>query len=448
MLETNLSLLPQAGRGKVPKAVIVGLEADSLDELEGLLKTLEIDTVARVLMPQGKVNPATYLGKGKVEEVLQAVQLLQADCVVADVDLTPNQLKNLENEIKKPVLDRSGVIIEIFSRHARTREAKVQVELARLQYLLPRLTHFWTHFERQRGGIGLKGMGEKQIEVDRRLVKKRMSILRDRLKEIANERKVRRVARERILKVALVGYTNAGKSTLLNGLTHSQVLAEDKLFATLDPSVRALDPFSHPPVVAIDTVGFISRLPPALVASFRSTLEEVQDADLILHVVDGSSPSAKEQIEVTESILKDLEVDGKPRITLLNKMDLVENKGGGEKRAAGGSGPVGKRGTASPSLHFGRRNLVRLISPGALAISSFNTEDLDQVRKLIVDHFKKSLETWEMVIPYSEGKLESQLHAYGVIESSKHFEKGTFYKVKISEAWAKKLQLKKYGSVK
>ncbi len=383
-----------------------------------MLTTLDVETIGRVLIKSDRINPATYIGKGKLDEVKQQAGNLNADAVIFDVDLSPNQLRNLEKSIGKQVLDRSGIIIEIFSRHARTKEAKTQVELARLDYLLPRLAHFWTHFERQRGGIGLKGMGEKQIEVDRRLVKKRMSILRERLGAIERERKVQRQGRNDLLKVALVGYTNAGKSTLLNSLTHSRVLAEDKLFATLDASVRALDPDSRPPIVLIDTVGFISRLPPALVASFRSTLEELHQADLLLHVVDASSPQAREQVEVTEQVLKELEVDTKPRITLLNKADL----------AGGGLG----------------RNRARLAAPGSMMVSALNPEDVRKVRDAILNHFRAQLQVWEVVIPYSESKLEAQVHRYGSVEKSKHTEKGTFYRVRIEDGLARKLGLARY----
>jgi GTP-binding protein HflX len=261
-------------------------------------------------------------------------------------------------------------------------------------------------------------MGEKQIEVDRRLVKKRITILKDRLKGIERERSVQRKGRQDILKVALVGYTNAGKSTLLNALTHSKVRAEDKLFATLDASVRALDPDTHPPVVAIDTVGFISDLPPSLIASFRSTLEELEQADLLVHVVDASASQAREQFEVTEQVLKELKVDAKPRVTVLNKIDCLEN------RAA--------------------LNRSKLAAPGAVAISALNPEDVARLRDRILKHFRQGLEVWEIVVPYSESKLEAQLYAYGSVEVNRHLEKGTFYRLRIEEGWAKKLGLERF----
>ncbi len=418
MLDTDTSLLKSDSTQL--KVISVGEDEDSLDELDRLLDTLGVKPVGRVTAVLKKIHPATYVGQGKVQEIQDALSACDAGAAIFDCELSPNQLRNLEKALGKSVLDRPGVIIEIFTEHARTKEAKTQVALARLQYILPRLSHFWSHFERQRGGgTSNRGMGEKQIEVDRRLVKKRMSVLRERLSEIEKERKVQRSGRKDVLKVALVGYTNAGKSTLLNALTQSHVLAENKLFATLDASVRSLDPFSKPPIVAIDTVGFISRLPPTLVASFRSTLEELKEADLLVHVVDVSSPRAKEELQVTEEILEELEVGDTPRLTVLNKMDAI--------------------GTAAAA-----RNRARLICPGALTLSALQASDVDRLRNLILDHFKKNLQLLEIVIPYSESKVEAQLHAYGNILISRHLEKGTFFKVQIEEQWSNKLGLKRF----
>jgi GTP-binding protein HflX len=419
MLETTDSLLPILSSESEASVVCVGFQDDSLDELEQLLTTLGVKPATRIHIASKRVNPATFIGKGKIEEVKQAIQKECALAAIFDVDLSPNQLRNLEKELKCAILDRPGVIIEIFSRHARTKESKTQVALARLQYLLPRLSHFWSHFERQRGGgTAARGMGEKQIEVDRRLVKQRISVLRDRLEAVERERKVQRAGRKDVLKVALVGYTNAGKSTLLNSLTQSAVRAEDKLFATLDASVRSLDPNSHPPVVAIDTVGFISRLPPSLVASFRSTLEELEEANLLVHVVDASSLKARDQLEVTDTILKELGLQDKPRMVVLNKIDCV---------------PEGAA-----------RNRLRIVAPGAVWVSALDPSDMRKLRDAILNHFHQKLELLEILVPYSESRLESQLYQYGSIEVSRHLEKGTFYKVRIEKGWAQKLGLEKY----
>jgi GTP-binding protein HflX len=424
MLETTETLLPSSqsssSRGKKLNVICVGLAGSSLDELDRLLTTLGVNPAARVVVAIKRIHPATYVGSGKVDEIKEAMIEAGAEAVIFDVELSPNQLRNLEAVIQKPILDRPGVIIEIFSQHARTKEAKTQVSLARLQYILPRLSHFWTHFERQRGGgSGNRGMGEKQIEVDRRLVKKRISVLKERLGAIEKERVVQRSSRKDVLKVALVGYTNAGKSTLLNALTQSNVLAENKLFATLDASVRTLDPHGHPPVVAIDTVGFIDRLPPSLVASFRSTLEELEEADLLVHVVDASSPQAREQLKITEKVLEELKVDTTPRITVLNKGDLV---------------PEGAAG----------RNSVRLISPGSVSVSALNKEDMVRLRELILNHFRKNMEVWEVLVPYSDSKMEALIHAHGSVELNRHMEKGTFIRLRIGDGWAKKIGLTKY----
>ncbi|MFZ9596277.1 MAG: GTPase HflX [Bdellovibrionia bacterium] len=419
MLESTESLLPIFHEKGEPLVVCVGWDPHSLDELCQLLTTLGVNPSTQIHVHSKTIHPATYVGKGKIEEVKKTVEETQAKAVIFDVELSPNQLRNLEKELKIPLLDRPGVILEIFSKHARTKESKTQVALARLQYLLPRLTHFWNHFERQRGGgTASRGMGEKQIEVDRRLVKQRITVLRSRLKDIEQERKVQRAGRKNVLKVALVGYTNAGKSTLLNALTQSSVRAENKLFATLDASIRSLDPNCHPPVVAIDTVGFISNLPHSLVASFRSTLEEVQEADFLVHVVDASHPQAFEQFQVTEKVLEELQLEMKPRITVLNKVDRV---------------PEGAS-----------RNRLKVIAPGAQAISALNPKDVKKLRELILNQFKKDLETWEVLIPYSESKLEAQIHALGCVEVSRHLEKGTFYRLKIEGTQAKKLGLKRF----
>jgi GTP-binding protein HflX len=422
MLETTETLLPKStgpGQGAKLGVICVGSENNSLDELERLLTTLGVKTLVKEAVTTRRVNPATYIGRGKLDEIKEMVTELKADAVIFDVELSPNQLRNLEKEVGKPILDRPGVIIEIFSQHARTKESKTQVALARLQYILPRLTHFWSHFERQRGGMpGSRGMGETQIEVDRRLVKDRISILKKRLGAIERERKVQRSGRKDVLKVALVGYTNAGKSTLLNALTHSNVLAEDKLFATLDASVRTLDPDCHPPVVAIDTVGFIDRLPPALVASFRSTLEELREADLLVHVVDGSSSQAREQLQVTEKVLEELEVGDTPRITVLNKCDQIKTPAD--------------------------RNRVRLISPGSVNISALNKAEVIKLRDLILGHFRKKMELWEVLVPYNESKTEALIHAHGSIEVHRHLEKGSFFRLRIEDEWAKKIGLEKF----
>jgi GTP-binding protein HflX len=421
MIENSESLLPSPAA----RAFTLGVDEESLNELDRLLDTLDLQTVSRVAAPVRRIVAGTYFGTGKLDELKLAAAAMDpaVDLFVIDVDLTPRQLQNVEKILGRPVLDRTGIILEIFSRHARTREAKTQVELAKLQYVLPRLAHLWNHFERQRGGgVGNKGMGEKQLEVDRRLVKRRIQILRGRLVEIEKERVVQRASRQDLLKVALVGYTNAGKSTLLNSLTESKVLAEDKLFATLDATVRALNPDSHPPVVAIDTVGFISRIPTSLIASFRSTLEEIREADLILHVVDASSAQAREQYETTCEVLKDLECDSKEKMVVLNKADLLK----------------------TPA----QLNQARVAVPGAVRLSALDGEAVRTLREKILDHFRTRMETWDLVLPYSEGKLQAQLQEFGSIQQTRYLEKGVFMQVMLDSGIARKLGVKKYATSK
>ncbi len=437
MLEANESLLPKSskktssGQDARLRVICIGTEEHPLDELVRLLDTLDTDVAGSVIASTRKISPSTYITQGKLEAAKLLLESSEADGVVVDVELSPNQLRNAEAFLGKPVIDRPGVIIEIFSTHARSKESKTQVELARLEYILPRLSHLWSHFERQRGGgTGNRGMGETQIEVDRRLVKKRMGVLRDRLKEIEKERQIQRAKRKEVLKVALVGYTNAGKSTLLNALTKSKLHAEDKLFATLDSSVRMLSPDAHPPVVAVDTVGFVSRLPPELVASFRSTLEELHEADLLIHVVDGSSPTAREELQVTIQVMKELDVETKPRITVLNKMDLL--------RADTSSA------ASVLAQSLARRNLARIVAPGAFSLSALNLEEVGRLREVILEHFKSKLEAIEIVIPYTESKLEALVHKHGSVDRMKHLEKGTFMRVRMEESWTKKLGLSKY----
>jgi GTP-binding protein HflX len=319
------------------KALLVGVilsgmarrrEEHSLSELAALARTAGADVVGKLVQERRSADPATLIGKGKLHQVSREVHEVGADLVIFDVDLTPVQLKNLEKEIKKKIVDRSGLILDIFARRARTREAQIQVELAQLQYLLPRLTRRWTHLSRQEAGIGTRGPGETQLEVDRRAIRKRIDHLKDDLKKIERQRNVRRKGRRLFQKVALVGYTNVGKSSLLNSLADAGVFVEDRLFATLDATIRAMSLEGHRDVLLIDTVGFIRKLPPHLVASFRSTLEETVEADLLLHVVDISHPQYSEQIGSVQVVLRELGIDEKPTITVFNKVDLLEDRKG------------------------------------------------------------------------------------------------------------------------
>jgi len=301
-------------------------EEDSLDELAFLADTAGAEVVDRVLQERRVVDPATLIGKGKVHHIAKRVIELGAKVVIFDTDLSSVQAKNLGRAINRKIVDRSGLILDIFARRARTREAQIQVELAQLEYLFPRLTRQWTHLSRQEGGLGTRGPGETQLEVDRRAIRKRIGHLKEELRKIEVQRGVRRKRRQSYKQVALVGYTNVGKSSLLNVLADAEVFVENRLFATLDATIRTLPLHNHRKVLLIDTVGFIRKLPPHLVASFRSTLEETVEADLLLHVVDVSHPRFEEQIGSVQSILREMGIEGKPMITVFNKVDLLADR--------------------------------------------------------------------------------------------------------------------------
>jgi len=314
------------------KAILVGiygyetprfLAAEYLDELELLADTAGAETLEKVLQNRPHPDPSTYIGTGKLKQLGNMVSEKGADLLIFDDDLSATQIRNIEKSTNTKVLDRSGLILDIFASRAKTSAAKTQVELAQLQYLLPRLTRFWTHLSRQKGGIGTKGPGETQIETDRRLVGDRISTLKEKLEKLDRQRTTQRKGREGSNRVALVGYTNAGKSTLMNALTDTKVLAEDRLFATLDSTVRRLEMENHE-VLLSDTVGFIRKLPHNLIESFKSTLDEVREADFLLHVVDASNRMIDEYIEVVNNTLEELKVNKTKQILVFNKIDLLE----------------------------------------------------------------------------------------------------------------------------
>lgn len=299
---------------------------DPLDELESLVETAGMVVAGKAYQKLERINPRTYIGKGKVAEIADMVQETGAKVVVFDNELRPNQQQEIEEETKASVMDRTELILTIFSRHIRTRQAKVQVQLAQAEYELPRLKNLWTHLERQRGGLGaVGGAGERQIETDRRLLRDRISKLKDELKQINRRRQVEVERRSELFQVAIVGYTNAGKSTLMNALTDEGVLSANKLFATLDTRTCVWKLKDHQ-VLLSDTVGFIRNLPHRLVASFHATLEEVLQADLLLHVVDASHTSAQEMIQAVNGVLKELGAGDKRTLMVFNKIDLVRDK--------------------------------------------------------------------------------------------------------------------------
>ncbi|MDB5284292.1 MAG: hflX [Bacteroidota bacterium] len=320
---------------KQETAVLVGLiskdqseeqTTEYLDELEFLAMTDGVHTVKRFVQKLAHPDSKSYLGKGKIEEIKAYVEAKGVDLVIIDDEISPSQQRNIEEIVKKKVLDRSMLILDIFAHRARTVQAKTQVELAQLQYMLPRLKGMWSHLERQRGGTGTRGgAGEKEIETDRRMALKKISSLKEKLKEIDKQNETRRKNRGEMIRVALVGYTNVGKSTLMNLLAKENVFAENKLFATVDTTVRKVT-FNAVPFLLSDTVGFIRKLPHHLIESFKSTLDEAMEADILLHVVDISHPAFEDQMKVVTEILKELHCEDKPVVVIFNKMDMYEQK--------------------------------------------------------------------------------------------------------------------------
>lgn len=320
---------------EIEKAILVGVQArggddrieEYLDELEFLASTAGALTLKRFTQRMDKPDPKTYVGKGKLEELEVFVKEKEIDLAIFDDELSPSQIRNLEQVLQCKIVDRSSLILDIFARNARTAQAKTQVELAQSQYLLPRLTRLWTHLQKQKGGIGMKGPGEKEIETDRRVIRDKIAKLKKDLERIDKQGQTQRKQRGKALRVALVGYTNVGKSTLMNLLSKADVLAENKLFATLDSTVRKVvfphpDPQQQPLVFLLsDTVGFIRKLPHQLIESFKSTLDEVKEADLLLHVVDVSHPSFEEQMQTVLETLMEIGAGEKPVITVFNKID-------------------------------------------------------------------------------------------------------------------------------
>jgi len=299
------------------------LAEEHLSELEELADTAGADSMFKIIQSKSTIDLAYYIGKGKAEELAQLVELNDIDLAIFDDDLTPVQVRNLEKLFNRKIIDRSGLILDIFALRAKSKEAKTQVELAQLQYLLPRLTRAWTHLSKQYGGIGTKGPGETQIETDRRMIRNRIGHLKETLDKIESQRITQSSGRKNYVRIAIAGYTNAGKSTLFNLLTKSNVFAENKLFATLDSTTRTLEINSREQILISDTVGFIRKLPPHLVASFKSTLNEVRDADIILHIIDISHPYFEDHMQVVDNTLKEFGSEHKKVVKVFNKIDAV-----------------------------------------------------------------------------------------------------------------------------
>jgi GTP-binding protein HflX len=379
------------------KAILVGVRLPedlsssgiSLDELTGLATTAEYEPVAELTQRLTGINPKTFLGSGKVEELKQAVLQHGPEVVIFDEELSPRQNRELEKVIKCRVIDRPWLILEIFSHHARTREAKTQVELARLKYALPRLAKMWGHLSRQRGGIGMKDVGETQIQLDQRMIRNEIHKLEKKLKQIDREKKTQRKSRQGTFKVALVGYTNVGKSSLMNKLTGADTLVENKLFATLDSTVRKIKKNFPYPVLLSDTVGLINKLPHDLVASFKSTLDEVRDADLLIHVVDISHSEYKNQMQTTDDLLIQMEMDEIDVILVFNKIDSLED--------------IEELDRAHEKF------------PSAISISCKKDKGIDMLRQKIVAKYEKKMAPYQLELEHSQAGLISQIRKFALI---------------------------------
>ncbi|GLB53909.1 GTPase HflX [Neptunitalea chrysea] len=367
------------------KVVLVGIinqEQDEvkskeyLDELEFLSYTAGGEVVNRFTQKVNVPNPKTFIGTGKMEEILQYVEENEVGTVVFDDELTPAQQKNIERILKCKILDRTGLILDIFAQRAQTSYARTQVELAQYQYLLPRLTGLWTHLERQRGGIGMRGPGETEIETDRRIVRDRIALLKKKLQIIDKQMATQRGNRGALVRVALVGYTNVGKSTLMNVISKSEVFAENKLFATLDTTVRKVV-IGNLPFLLSDTVGFIRKLPTQLVESFKSTLDEVREADMLLHVVDISHPNFEEHIASVNNILSEIKCIDKPTVMVFNKIDQFTHEPLAEDDLV----------TEKEARHFTldewRHTWMSTMNGNALFISAVNKENMDEFRQKV-----------------------------------------------------------------
>ncbi|MBE0569974.1 MAG: GTPase HflX [Ignavibacteriaceae bacterium] len=401
------------------------LVEEHLSELEELADTAGADSIFKIIQSKSAIDPAFYIGKGKAEELAQLVELNDIDLVISDDDLTPVQVRNLEKLFNRKIIDRSGLILDIFALRAKTKEAKTQVELAQLEYMLPRLTRAWTHLSKQYGGIGTKGPGETQIETDRRMIRTRISHLKEKLKEIESQRQTQSKGRKDFVRISIAGYTNAGKSTLFNLLTKADVFAEDKLFATLDSTTRIVNfdtlasakpsgGAGKEKILISDTVGFIRKLPAHLVASFKSTLNEVRDSDIILHMIDLSHPYYEDHLRVVDETLKEFDSEHKKEIKVFNKVDSVSDKSVIE--------------------------YVRNKYHGSVIISAQKGINISSLIKSIEATIKDSFVEEEITLRIEQTKLASQIHDLAEVTSVKYDHDTVLFKFRANKENSEKIK--------
>lgn len=404
------------GADQAEKAIIVGAEEDGeLEELAGLVHSAGGRVVGMVYWRKAKPDAAYFLGEGKLWELKDQLRINEADLVVFDDELTPVQMRNLQEELQVKVVDRTGLILDIFAQRARTKEAKLQVERAQLEYLLPRLSGHGEELSRLAGGIGTRGPGESKLESDRRRIRRQIGLLNRQLKQVKANRQLQREARKRLdwPVIALVGYTNAGKSTLFSLLTGAEVMVADRLFSTLDPLFRRIDFPNQQAAILIDTVGFIRKLPHQLVDSFRATLEEMHEADLLLHVVNLASPYLEEEYMAVTGLLRELGLEEKPVFTVLNKMDLVSNEF-----------------TVLRAL----RNY-----PNALAVSAKTGAGIEELKGKLMEFLSSRVCRGKFYIPFSESRYLSLFHEKGKVYKKEFQEAGVYLDAELPRIWFERL---------
>jgi GTP-binding protein HflX len=413
----------QIQRALVTKATLRDddYEENPLAEISSLARTAGAEVVGSVQQRLVRPHPATYLGKGKVEEIAARAEELEADVIIADNDLSPAQARNLEKVTSRTVIDRSELIMDIFSQRACTPQARLQVELAQLRYSLPRLKRLWTHLSRYQGGIGMRGPGEKQLEEDKRLIRRRIQLLTRKLKRLEGKNETAAAQRESEFVIALVGYTNTGKSTLLNRLTGSEELVEDKLFATLDTRIRRWTLAKNRHVLLTDTVGFIKHLPHHLVASFHATLADAQNANILFHVVDAASPSAESQMDTVRRVLRELNCQGKETWIVFNKWDKVP-----EERL------IDARFLEETLLPREREHVVR--------VSAHSGQHLDELAEATLERLKREERTIDLEVPHARGDVVAFIQQNGRILEQDYRSEGIVLKAALSRARMAKLK--------